>query len=167
MEKKEGLFRMRMMGKRVDFAGRSVITPDPNIGVDEVGIPEAFAKKLTFPVPVTDHSYQELARLVRNGPDVHPGANSISTNGRVTKLSRDTAQREPVANALIIPEVPFVTNSSGNLERGDGLIRPKIVTRHMTDDDMVLLNRQPTLHKASIMAHKVKVRVQFLIDLIF
>ena len=148
---------MRMMGKRVDFAGRSVITPDPNIGVDEVGIPEAFAKKLTFPVPVTDHSYQELARLVRNGPDVHPGANSIVVNGRVTKLSRDPAQRESVASTLIIPEIPYAKNSSGNLERGDSLTRPKIVNRHMKSGDIVLLNRQPTLHKPSIMAHKARV----------
>ena len=58
MEKKEGLFRMHMMGKRVDYAARSVITPDPNIGVDEVGIPELFAKKLTFPTPVSDYNYQ-------------------------------------------------------------------------------------------------------------
>lgn len=53
MEKKEGLFRMHMMGKRVNFAARSVITPDPNLDVEEVGIPEVFAKKLTFPTPVT------------------------------------------------------------------------------------------------------------------
>lgn len=53
MEKKEGLFRMHMMGKRVNYAARSVITPDPNLDVEEVGIPEVFAKKLTFPTPVT------------------------------------------------------------------------------------------------------------------
>ena len=58
IEKKEGLFRMHMMGKRVNFAARSVITPDPNIDVEEIGVPEIFAKKLTFPTPVTAWNVQ-------------------------------------------------------------------------------------------------------------
>lgn len=53
MEKKEGLLRMHMMGKRVNYAARSVITPDPNLDVEEVGVPDCFAKKLTYPTPVT------------------------------------------------------------------------------------------------------------------
>jgi DNA-directed RNA polymerase I subunit RPA1 len=73
IEKKEGLFRMHMMGKRVNFAARSVITPDPNLNVDEIGIPEAFALKLTYPVPVTPWNVEELRKLVLNGPNIHPG----------------------------------------------------------------------------------------------
>lgn len=73
IEKKEGLIRMHMMGKRVNFAARTVITPDPNIGVDEIGIPEAFALKLTYPTPVTPWNIQYLRKIVTNGPNVHPG----------------------------------------------------------------------------------------------
>ena len=73
VERKQGLFRMHMMGKRVNFACRTVITPDPNICIDEIGIPDIFAKKLTYRVPVTPWNVEELRDLVRNGPLNHPG----------------------------------------------------------------------------------------------
>lgn len=73
IEKKEGLVRMHMMGKRVNYACRTVITPDPNIEVDAFGIPEAFAMKLTYPVPVTPWNVSMLRKMVLNGPDIHPG----------------------------------------------------------------------------------------------
>lgn len=62
-----------MMGKRVNYAARSVITPDPNLNVDEIGVPEAFAKSLTYPVPVTTWNVQMLRKMIENGPNVHPG----------------------------------------------------------------------------------------------
>ena len=64
---------MHMMGKRVNYACRTVITPDPNIAIDEIGIPDIFAKKLTYRVPVTPWNVEELRDLVRNGPEIHPG----------------------------------------------------------------------------------------------
>lgn len=64
---------MHMMGKRVNYAARSVITPDPNLNIDEIGIPETFAKHLTYPVPVTSWNVQEMRKLIQNGPNVHPG----------------------------------------------------------------------------------------------
>lgn len=73
LEKKEGLIRKHMMGKRVNYAARTVITPDPNINVEEVGIPDIFAKKLSYPVPVTPWNVAELRKMVMNGPNVHPG----------------------------------------------------------------------------------------------
>lgn len=73
LEKKEGVIRMHMMGKRVNYAARTVITPDPYINVDEIGIPDVFARKLSYPVPVTSWNVSELRKLVINGPDVHPG----------------------------------------------------------------------------------------------
>ena len=79
IEKKEGLFRMNVMGKRVNYAARSVISPDPYIMVDEIGFPEIFAKRLSFPEPVNDHNYEELKQLVENGPNVHPGASCLIT----------------------------------------------------------------------------------------
>lgn len=64
---------MHMMGKRVNFAARSVITPDPNLNIDEIGIPEVFAKHLTYPVYVTPWNVEMLREMVLNGPNVHPG----------------------------------------------------------------------------------------------
>lgn len=75
LEKKEGLFRMHMMGKRVNYAARSVISPDPCIGTDEIGVPLVFAQKLTFPKPVTPWNVHELRQNVINGPNVYPGYN--------------------------------------------------------------------------------------------
>jgi DNA-directed RNA polymerase I subunit RPA1 len=73
IEKKEGVIRMHMMGKRVNFAARSVITPDPCLSVEEIGIPEIFAKSLTYPMPVTDWNVADLRKMILNGPDVYPG----------------------------------------------------------------------------------------------
>lgn len=73
IEKKKGIIRQHMMGKRVNFAARSVIAPDPNLNIEEVGIPEEFAKVLTFPVPVTTWNVEEMRKLILNGPNVHPG----------------------------------------------------------------------------------------------
>ena len=74
-----------MMGKRVNYAARSVISPDPYINTDEIGIPQVIAKRLTYPQPVTDWNAQELRQMVMNGPDVHPGylilpSNSVNSN---------------------------------------------------------------------------------------
>lgn len=73
IEKKEGIIRMHMMGKRVNYAARSVITPDPCLNIDEIGLPEEFAKCLTYPVPVTGWNVAELQNMVLNGPNKHPG----------------------------------------------------------------------------------------------
>lgn len=73
LEKKSGVIRLNMMGKRVNYAARTVITPDPFIDVDEIGLPEIFARKLSYPVPVTSWNVSELRKMVINGPAVHPG----------------------------------------------------------------------------------------------
>lgn len=73
IEKKSGIIRMHMMGKRVNFSARTVITPDPNLNIDEIGVPETFAKHLTYPVPVTSWNVEMLRKMITNGPDVHPG----------------------------------------------------------------------------------------------
>ncbi|XP_055854133.1 DNA-directed RNA polymerase I subunit RPA1 [Episyrphus balteatus] len=143
LEKKEGLIRKHMMGKRVNYAARTVITPDPNINVEEIGIPDIFARKLSFPVPVTPWNVAELRRLVMNGPDKYPGANYIEDEKGYTVLipPNDAIKRESMAKLLL--------NTTGK--------RPKIVHRHVLNGDMLLLNRQPSLHKPSIMAHKARV----------
>lgn len=149
LEKKEGIIRMHMMGKRVNFAARSVITPDPDLNIDEIGIPEAFARKLTYPTAVTPWNVVELRRLVLNGPDVHPGAVMVENeDGTIQAInSNDSTQREAIAKRLL------TTSDRTN----ESFIGVKVVHRHLQNGDVLLLNRQPTLHKPSIMAHKARV----------
>uniref|UniRef100_A0A673C941 DNA-directed RNA polymerase subunit n=1 Tax=Sphaeramia orbicularis TaxID=375764 RepID=A0A673C941_9TELE len=147
LEKKDGLFRKHMMGKRVDYAARSVICPDMYIGTNEIGIPMVFATKLTYPQPVTPWNVKELRQAVLNGPNVHPGASMvINEDGRRTFLSADNlAQREAVAKQLLTP-CP-----------GPHKMPMKIVNRHIKNGDVLLLNRQPTLHRPSIQAHCARI----------
>ena len=148
LEKKEGLFRMNMMGKRVNFAARSVISPDPNIETNEIGVPPVFAKKLTYPEPVTNHNFYELKEAVLNGVEKWPGAAAIENeNGQVINLrTKNFEERQALANQLLAPSNTSVTGA-----------RNKKVHRHLNNGDIVLMNRQPTLHKPSIMAHRVRV----------
>uniref|UniRef100_A0A8C4FG15 DNA-directed RNA polymerase subunit n=1 Tax=Dicentrarchus labrax TaxID=13489 RepID=A0A8C4FG15_DICLA len=147
LEKKDGLFRKHMMGKRVDYAARSVICPDMYIGTNEIGIPMVFATKLTYPQPVTPWNVKELRQAVLNGPNVHPGASMvINEDGRRTILSAtNLAQREAVAKQLLTP-CP-----------GPHKMPMKIVNRHIKNGDVLLLNRQPTLHRPSIQAHCARI----------
>ncbi|KAI9736640.1 MAG: hypothetical protein M1834_000844 [Cirrosporium novae-zelandiae] len=148
LEKKEGLFRKNMMGKRVNFAARSVISPDPNIETNEIGVPPVFARKLTYPEPVTPHNFDELKQAVINGMSTWPGAAAVELeNGQIINLKNKTAdERQALANQLLAPSAPWVNGS-----------RSKKVHRHLNNGDVVLMNRQPTLHKPSIMGHRVRV----------
>uniref|UniRef100_A0A667XZG3 DNA-directed RNA polymerase I subunit RPA1 n=1 Tax=Myripristis murdjan TaxID=586833 RepID=A0A667XZG3_9TELE len=147
LEKKDGLFRKHMMGKRVDYAARSVICPDMYIGTNEIGIPMVFATKLTYPQPVTPWNVKELRQAVLNGPNVHPGASMvINEDGKRTILSATSfSQREAVAKQLLTP-CP-----------GPHRMPMKIVNRHIKNGDVLLLNRQPTLHRPSIQAHCARI----------
>ena len=132
---KEGRFRSNLSGKRVNFSARTVISPDPNISINEVGVPEMIAKEVTVPAYVNDWNIDELKKCVENGPDVHPGANyMITESGNRRKINEETKE--------------FILE---NLKPGD------IVERHLRDGDMVLFNRQPSLHRMSMMAHEVRV----------
>lgn len=146
LEKKEGLFRKNMMGKRVNYAARSVISPDPNLETNEIGLPPVFAVKLTYPEPVTDYNFQEMRDAVINGPNVWPGATQIQNEdgSLVSLVDMSLEQRTAIANQLLTPS-------------GGATIVNKKVYRHIKNSDVVLMNRQPTLHKASIMGHKVRV----------
>lgn len=148
LEKKEGLFRKNMMGKRVNYAARSVISPDPNIETNEIGVPPVFARKLTFPEPVTSHNFKDLQQAVINGVEKWPGASAIENeNGQtINLLNKSLEDRIALANQLLAP----TNNTSSGL-------RNKKVHRHLANGDVVLMNRQPTLHKPSIMGHRVRV----------
>ncbi|KAG8139759.1 hypothetical protein E2320_002514, partial [Naja naja] len=147
LEKKNGLFRKHMMGKRVDYAARSVICPDMYIQTNEIGIPMVFATRLTYPQPVTPWNVQELRQAVINGPNEHPGASMIiNEDGSRTILSTTSqTQREAIAKQLLTP-------STGAPKPGI-----KIVCRHIKNGDILLLNRQPTLHRPSIQAHRARI----------
>jgi DNA-directed RNA polymerase III subunit RPC1 len=133
---KQGRFRGNLSGKRVDFSARTVISPDPNLCVDQVGVPMRVAMTMTYPERVNRYNIEKLRERVRNGPDKHPGANMIRLRDNSFVKSLAFGNREQSAKTLHIGDV---------------------VERHMEDDDIVLFNRQPSLHKVSIMAHRVKV----------
>ncbi|RKP17001.1 beta and beta-prime subunits of DNA dependent RNA-polymerase, partial [Rozella allomycis CSF55] len=143
LEKKEGLFRKHMMGKRVNFAARSVISPDPNIDTNEIGIPMVFAKKLTYPEPVTAYNVNEMREAVIRGSNEYPGATQvIEEDGTLINLTNMSEEgRKAVANKLML----------------SGSTTNKKVCRHLKNGDVLLVNRQPTLHKPSIMAHVARV----------
>ncbi|MEX0910582.1 MAG: DNA-directed RNA polymerase subunit A', partial [Nitrosopumilaceae archaeon] len=133
---KEGRFRGSLSGKRVDFSSRTVISPDPNLDISEVGVPESVAIKLTIPEVVTEWNIERLKKLVINGPNKFPGANYIVRPDGV-KIRLDFVEdREAIAN---------------NIEIG------YLIERHLSDGDIVMFNRQPSLHQMSIMGHYVKV----------
>ncbi|RYP72490.1 hypothetical protein DL771_004130 [Monosporascus sp. 5C6A] len=137
---KQGRFRGNLSGKRVDFSGRTVISPDPNLGIDQVAVPVLVARNLTYPERVHRDNITKLRQCILNGPDVHPGANGV--------LKSD-GDRPPVRTGLKFGDRELVAK---DLRFGD------IVERHLEDGDIVLFNRQPSLHKLSIMSHLAKVR---------
>ncbi|PVU90353.1 hypothetical protein BB561_004906 [Smittium simulii] len=160
LEKKQGLFRQNMMGKRVNFAARSVISPDPNLEPNEVGVPPVFACKLTFPESVNFNNVESLRKAVINGPEVWPGASAVQhEDGTVTSLARLSYEsRVALANQLLTPQQNRNFGATlGNFLEADDSHKNKKVLRHLKNGDMVILNRQPTLHKPSMMAHKVRV----------
>jgi len=131
---KEGRVRGNLMGKRVDFSARTVITGDPTISCDQVGVPRSIAFNMTFPETVSIHNIDNMKVLVQNGPDQHPGARSIiRSDGKRVDLRFVKTQADQI------------------LDYG------YIVERQMQDDDCVIFNRQPSLHKMSMMGHRVKV----------
>lgn len=135
LKTKEGRFRGNLAGKRVNFSARTVISPDPMIDIDEVGVPEVIAKELTVPVRVNERNLEEMRRIVLNGPNNWPGANYIiRPDGRRKKITENN--REDAAKEL-----------------APGYI----VERHLQNGDISLFNRQPSLHRMGIMAHRVRV----------
>jgi DNA-directed RNA polymerase subunit A' len=133
---KEGRFRGSLSGKRVDFSSRTVISPDPNLRISDVGVPTDVAKKLTIPETVSQWNLERLKSLVMNGPNTYPGANYIIRPDGVKIRLDYVTDRKAIA---------------------DSLAPAYIVERHLADGDIVIFNRQPSLHRMSIMAHSVRV----------
>jgi DNA-directed RNA polymerase subunit A' len=133
---KEGRFRGSLSGKRVDFSSRTVISPDPNLTISNVGVPTDVAKKLTIPETVSQWNLEKLKALVTNGPNTYPGANYIIRPDGVKIRLDYVTDRKTIA---------------------DSLAPGYVVERHLSDGDIVIFNRQPSLHRMSIMAHSVVV----------
>jgi DNA-directed RNA polymerase II subunit RPB1 len=131
---KGGRMRGNLMAKRVDFSARSVITADPNISIRELGIPMKIAKNITKPVIVNKMNKAFLTKLVQNGPENWPGAKILEKKNGESITLRYYLDRQSIV-----------------LEEGD------IVHRHMMDGDAVLFNRQPTLHRMSMMCHIARI----------
>ena len=133
---KEGRIRGNLMGKRVDFSARTVITPDPNISIDEVGVPKSMALNLTIPEVVTPFNIHKMRELVNNswekGSGHHPGAKFFT---------RDDGQRFDINRMRSKPHLEF----------------GYVVERHLNDGDVIIFNRQPSLHKMSMMGHRVRI----------
>nr|AOE43236.1 RNA polymerase I [Rostrostelium ellipticum] len=147
IEKKAGLLRKNMMGKRVNFAARTVISPDISLESNEMGVPRIFAKKLTFPQPVTAFNYAQLAQAVINGSSAYPGANFIEDElGNLINLEKETPERRVALSKTLLTVRPQAPPGA-----------TKKVYRHLLTGDYVLANRQPTLHKPGISGHRVKV----------
>jgi DNA-directed RNA polymerase subunit A' len=137
---KDGRFRGSLSGKRVNFSARTVISPDPNLSVIEVGIPLAVANEMSIPVQVTPYNIDELRQMVLNGP------------------VRTSLFQPCGANYAIRPDRRRLRLAEGNLETvAEQLEAGWTVERQIRDWDIVLFNRQPSLHRMSIMAHRVRV----------
>lgn len=131
---KEGRIRKNLAGKRVNYSGRTVISPDPSIEINEVGIPYEIAKVVTIAETVNDLNIEKIKKLVKRGSE-YPGANYIiRPDGKRKKITDEL--KEEIINEL----VPGY-----------------MIERHLEKGDIVLFNRHPSLHKGSLMAHYVKV----------
>jgi DNA-directed RNA polymerase subunit A'' len=138
---KEGRFRSNLSGKRVNFSARTVISPDPLLSINEVGVPDKAARELTVPVHVNEHNIGKLKEMIARGP-------------------------EPSESAVYLPGVNYVIRADGRrirvTQRNAAEVSENIevdytVERQLMDGDVVLFNRQPSLHRMSMMAHRVKI----------
>ena len=135
IKSKEGRFRHNLAGKRVNYAARTVITPDSKIELNEVGIPLEIAMELTVPERVTEWNMKRLKKFVEAGPKKYPGSNYVvRPDGKKKKITDETQEQ-------LLEE----------LQPG------YIVERHLLDGDISIFNRQPSLHRMSIMAHRIRV----------
>jgi len=137
LKAKGGRMRGNIMGKRCDRSARTVISVDPNISIDQFGVPIKMAMNLTYPEIVNKYNITKMYDYVRNGPNKYPGAKFIR------KLIENQEPRDY--------SLKYIDPTKIKLEYGD------IVFRHLVDGDIALFNRQPSLHRMSMMAHRIKV----------
>jgi len=130
LKAKEGRIRGNLLGKRVNFSARTVISPDPMISINEVGVPEEVAKELTIPVFVTNTNMSYVKQLFKDGKINYV----IRPDGRRIRVTKDNRR-----------------------ELSSSITKDWVVDRQMEDNDIVLFNRQPSLHRISMMAHRMRI----------
>ncbi len=135
IKSKEGRIRHNLAGKRTNFSARTVISPDPMLKLNEIGVPLVIAMKLTVPEKVTEWNIEFLKKFIEHGPKDYPGANYIMRpDGKRKRITDETKEQ-------LLEE-----------------IQPGyVVERHLMDGDISIFNRQPSLHRMSMMCHVVKV----------
>jgi DNA-directed RNA polymerase subunit A' len=140
---KEGRFRSNLSGKRVNFSARTVISPDPNLSINDIGVPKRIAEELTVPVRVTIHNI-DWCKMMLTKKYTSESSEYIAGVNYVIKNAEGVKRRIKITdkNAEMI---------SDKLEIGS------IIERQLMDGDLALFNRQPSLHRMSIMAHRIKV----------
>lgn len=142
---KEGRFRSNLSGKRVNFSARTVISPDPLLSINEVGVPEIAARELTVPVRVNAHNIEKVREIVARGP-IAPGQIA------------EGKPYVPGANYVIRPDDRRIRITESNAQTvAEGIDIDYVVERQLVDGDIVLFNRQPSLHRMSIMGHRVRI----------
>ncbi len=135
IKSKEGRIRHNLAGKRTNFSARTVVSPDPMISINEVGVPEVIARKLTVPERVTEWNLEYLKEFVKKGPNEYPGSNYIiRPDGKKKKITNETQE-----------------SCIEELQPG------YVVERHLMDGDIAIFNRQPSLHRMSMMCHRVRI----------
>ena len=183
---KFGRFRGNLSGKRVNFSGRTVISPDPNLAIDQVGVPRRMAMMLTFSERVTKHNINKLRQLIKNGAHRHPGAISVIrpcikdidliygvdnkgnidetgywaelSNSKYNKYKRDLdGSQSNLINTTEKKLLRVFRNYQARCQIAKELKYGDIVERHLMDNDILLFNRQPSLHRVSIMSHRAKI----------
>ena len=135
IKSKEGRIRYNLAGKRTNFSARTVISPDPMLKLNEVGVPMEIALKLSVPERITEWNMDYLRKFVENGPGKYPGANYVvRPDGKKKKITEETMEQ-----CLEEVQPGFV------------------VERHLMDGDIAIFNRQPSLHRMSMMCHRIRV----------
>ncbi|MFH0835873.1 MAG: DNA-directed RNA polymerase subunit A' [Candidatus Micrarchaeota archaeon] len=129
---KEGRFRYNLSGKRVNFSARTVVSPDPTLGINKLGVPEQIARELSLPVRVTDWNLDNVKLLLKEHPE------------KVSYIIRPDNRRRKLTEANA--EEVMAELASGY-----------VIERQLMDDDIVIFNRQPSLHRVSMMCHEIKV----------
>lgn len=138
LKAKEGRMRGNIMGKRVFGSGRAVISPCQSLDVDELGIPQSMAAVLTYgKVLVNNNTIERLRRCVRIGALRVNGANMVIKGSDNTRIYLEYA--------IDLDRI------AAELQPGD------MVERYIQDGDLVIFNRQPSLHRVSMMAHRARI----------
>jgi len=137
MRGKEGRFRGNLMGKRSNFTARTVLTPDPNLSFNELGVPRSVAQQLTVPERVSTLNREALEKLCEVVVDSDKSVRAI--------FDEDGLSQRSLARS------PYSVAEHGHLRIG------QIVERPLRNGDIVVLNRQPTLHRLSMQAMRIRI----------